>query len=164
MCSCSPHSAIYRIELATGRVIRTPTPSLAEFSSFVAGPGWVALKTVRANSGVVVKNDRPAAALPAGLHPRGRLLPAPDGDLWLLPEEPIGGVRVIPRLGIEGFSVGGETIQVPAEFGILRSDGADFLVLTGAGKVYQIGPSGPRQADLRNPACRRASLPPGLGL
>jgi hypothetical protein len=137
--------AIYRIELATGRVIRTPTPVLAEFSSFVAGPGWVALKTASADSGVVVENGRPAVPLPTGLRPAGRLLPAPDGDLWLLPETPSGGVRVAARVGIEGYSVSGETIQVPAEFGILRSDGAGLLVLTSAGKVYQLGPSGPRR-------------------
>jgi hypothetical protein len=138
-------NAIYRIELTTGRVTRTPTPVLAEFSSFVAGPGWVALKTVAADSGVLVENDRPAAPLPAGLLLDGWLLPAPDGDLWLLPERPTGGVRVAARVGIEGYSVSGETIQVPAEFGLPRSDGAGFLVVTSAGNVYQVGPSGPRR-------------------
>ena len=54
--------------------------------------------------------------------------------------EPAGGFRVVARLGIEGISVGGETIQVPAEFGMLRSDSAGFLIMANAGKVYQLDP------------------------
>ena len=57
-------TAIYRIELATGQIIRTPTPLLEQHSSFVAGPDWVVFKTIDNDPGVVVRNGHRAAPLP----------------------------------------------------------------------------------------------------
>ena len=138
-------TGIFRVEFASGRVTRTPTPPLEQFSSFVAGPSWVVFKTVDDPSGVVVKNGRSAMPLPPGLQPNGRLYPAPKGDLWLTPEEPTGGTRTLRRVDIDGRPVNGQTIRLPEEGGILLADGAGYLISANAGGVYQYRPSGPRR-------------------
>lgn len=38
-------TAIHQLNLATGAVVTTSTPELVQFSSFVAGTGWVIFKT-----------------------------------------------------------------------------------------------------------------------
>jgi len=138
-------TAIFRVELATGRITRTPTPKLEQFSSFVAGPGWVVSKTIDNDSGVVVRTGHRATPLPAGLRPNGRLHPAPGGDLWLTPEEPLHRTRIVRRLDVDGRPAPGGTIRLPDEPGTLSSDGARYLVVTNPSGVYQYRPSGPRR-------------------
>lgn len=138
-------TAVYRIELATGQIIRTPTPLLEQHSSFVAGPGWVVFKTIDNDPGVVVKNGRRAAPLPPGLQPNGRLYPAPDGDLWLVPENPTRGARVVTRVDIDGRRVKGQTFRVSDEIGLPTADAARSLFTTNSGGMYQLTPSGVRK-------------------
>lgn len=138
-------TAVYRLELATGQVTRTPTPLLQQHSSFVAGPGWVVFKTIDNDPGVVVRNGHPAAPLPPGLRPNGRLYPAPGGDLWLVPENPTRGARVVTRVDIDGRRVRGQTFRVSDAIGLLRSDAARNLFATNSGGMYQFTPSGVRR-------------------
>lgn len=136
---------IFRVELATGRVTRTLTPRLAQFSSFVAGPGWVVSKAVDTNAGVVVRNGQPATALPQGLQPTGRLDTAPGGQLWFTPEEETRGVRLVRRVGIDGRPLEQPPIRLPDEVGSLSADGAGYLIRAEAGGVFQYRPSGARR-------------------
>jgi hypothetical protein len=138
-------TAVYRIELASGQVTRTPTPLLEQHSSFVAGPGWVVFKTIDNDPGVVVRNGQRAAPLPPGLRPNGRLYPAPGGDLWLVPENPTRGARVVTRVDIDGRSVQGQAFRVSDEIGLPSADAARSLFATNSGGVYQLRPSGVRK-------------------
>ena len=138
-------TAVYRVELAKGQVTRTSTPLLDQASSFVAGPGWVVFKTIDNDPGVVVRNGRRAAPLPSGLRPNGRLYPAPGGDLWLVPENPTRGSRVVTRVDINGQSVKGQSFRVSAGIGFPTADAARSLFVTNSGGMYQLTPSGVRR-------------------
>lgn len=135
-------TAIYRVELATGQVTRTSTPELTQFSSFVAGRGWVVFKTVDNDTGVVVRNGKPAVPLPPALRPNGRVYLTPDDDLWLLPEDSTAGARVATRVDINGRRVGPDTIRLDDELGPSGSDLAGYLMTTNTGGFYQVAPSG----------------------
>jgi len=138
-------TAIYRVELGTGKVIRTSTPDLEQFSSFVAGRGWVVFKTIDNDPGVVVRSGQPAAPLPPGLQPNGRLYLTSQGTLWLLPEDPTDGARTAVQVDIAGRRVGHQTIRLDDELGLPRSDLAGYLITTNTGGVYQATPSGVRR-------------------
>ena len=138
-------AAIYRIDLATGRVVRTVTPELTQFSSFVAQPGWVVSKTVDSDSGVVVRDGRPAEPLPPGLRGNGRVYPAGGERLWLVPEDATHGYRTATKVDLDGHRVGKATIRLPDELGLPNSDQDGQLLVTNAGGAYRAGPDGLRR-------------------
>ncbi|HEX8509270.1 MAG TPA: hypothetical protein VF635_07210 [Propionibacteriaceae bacterium] len=138
-------TAIYRIELATGQIIRTPTPLLDQHSSFVAGPGWVVFKTIDNDPGVVVRNGHRAAPLPPALRPNGRLYPAQSGGMWLVPENPTRGARVVTRVNVNNGPDRNETIRLSGEIGLPSADAAHYLFATNSGGTYQFRPSGVRK-------------------
>lgn len=135
-------AAVYRVDLASGGLVRTLTPELTEFSSFVARPGWVVSKTVDNDSGVLIRDGRPAEPLPQGLHGTGRVYPAGPRQLWLLPEDATDGTRTAIKVDLDGQRVGTATITIPDEFGLPRSDHDGQLRVTNAGGAYRAGPDG----------------------
>lgn len=135
-------AAVYRVDLTGGGLVRTLTPELTQFSSFVARPGWVMSKTVDNDTGVLVRDGLPAEPLPQGLRGTGRVYPAGPGQLWLLPEDATNGTRTAIKVDLDGRRVGTATIEIPDEFGLPRSDQDGQLVLTNAGGAYRAGPYG----------------------
>ena len=115
-------AAIYRIDLATGAVVRTITPELTQFSSLVARPGWVVSKTVDNDTGVVPRDGQPAQPLPPGLRSNGRAYPAGRDRLRLVPEDATDGYRTATEVDLDGHRVGTATIRLPGELGLPSSD------------------------------------------
>ena len=138
-------AAIYRIDLATGAVVRTLTPELTQISSLVARPGWVVSKTVDDDTGVVVRDGQPAQPLPPGLRSNGRIYSAGRDRLWLVPEDATDGYRTATKVDIDGNRVGRATIRLHDELGLPSSDQNGELVVTNTGGAYQAGPSGLRR-------------------
>src|SRR5262249_56817432 len=70
--------AVLRIQLATGRVVRTRMPAVLSDGpmSFVAGPRQVLVKSWQ-GGGVVIRDGQPAQALSAALAGYGAVLPGP---------------------------------------------------------------------------------------
>lgn len=146
-------TAIYQLNLTTGAVVSTPTPELVQFSSFVAGKGWVIFKTIDNTPGVVVDANGESHPLPTGLRANGRLYLTSHNDLWLVPEDATDGVRTATRHGIDGRRIGTETITLPNDLGA-ESDLAGNLATTTATGTYQADPGG----------IRRISTGPLIGL
>ena len=138
-------AAVYRINLTTGAVVRTITPELTQFSSFVARPGWVVSKTVDDDSGVVVRDGQPAQPLPPGLRGNGRAYPAGQDHLWLIPEDATDGYRIATEVDLDGHRVGTATIRLPGELGLPSSDQNGELLITSTGGAYRAGPRGLRR-------------------
>ena len=142
-------TAVYRLDLATGRIVRTPTPPLEQHSSFVAGDGRVIFKSIGfppssgsqpSAQGTVVVDDAPAAPLPPALDFPGRLYPGPQGDLWSVPEVDNPPVTVT-RYTFAGDRRGGRSIASP---GYPVGDATGSLLITNAAGVYQLTAQGPR--------------------
>lgn len=143
-------TAIYRLELGTGRIIRTPTPALEQHASFVAGNGQVIFKSIGfppstgsqlPNQGALVVDDKPAAPLPPGLDFSGRLYPGPNGDLWSVPEVD-GPPEIATRYSFTGRPQASQTLVSPAGYAL--GDAAGSLLLVNAAGVYQLSADGPR--------------------
>lgn len=140
-------TAIYRIDLGTGLVIRTATPNLPEHVTFLAGQHWVLVKSRWSPTGVVVDDGKPATPLPAQFRPDGYLHPGPGGQLWVEPE---GGTDPTPTTKIRlaepnGRPVPGVTVVAPSIAAPYRvvADGYGDLLLTNRGGIYRLVPSRP---------------------
>lgn len=138
-------AGIYRLDLASGGVVRTITPELTQFSSFVAWSGGVVSKTIDNDTGVVVRDGQQAQPLPTGLRPNGRLYPAARDHLWLVPEDATAGNRTAIKVDLDGRRVGTATIRLADEIGLPGPDQDGQLLLTNTGGVYQAGPAGVRR-------------------
>ena len=137
----------YQFQLRTGNVTATTTPRLEQFSSFIAGRGWVIFKTVDDDTGVLVDSEGAAHPLPAALRTNGRLVLTSHNDVWLVPEDPTRGYRTIVRYGIDGHRVGAATIRLPDELATDWSDQAGHLLITTATAGYRADPSGVHQVS-----------------
>ena len=137
-------TGIFRIELGTGRVTRTPTPDLEEHVSFLAGPGWVLVKSRWSATGVLVRDGRPAEALPRQLDGEGFVHRGPGGRLWTQPE-PSTDPRATTTLRLvdldgrpAGRSVTGPRAMVPYE---VVADGFGGLLLADREGVFRLDPA-----------------------
>ena len=135
-------AAVYRLDLTTGAVVRTSTPELTQFSSFVARPGWVVSKNVDNDGGVIVRDGQPAQPLPPGLRGSGRVFPAGNDRLWLVPEDATDGYRTATKVDLDGRRVGTATIRLPDEVGLPNGDQDGQLLVTNTGGAYRAGPTG----------------------
>lgn len=138
-------SAVFRIDLATGEVVRTATMTLEEHSTFVAGPNWVAMKAVTGSAGSIVRDGSPAAPVPAALRADGLLNRGPGDGIWLIPEQPAypdpprGAIHLVD---LDGRVIADHTITIDPHVGApLYSDGYGGLLLTTSTGIYQIHPS-----------------------
>ena len=121
--------SIVRLDLGTGQVVTTPTPDLEQFSSFIAGSGWVMFKNTDDGGGVLVRDAQPAVSLPAAFNRPGRLYPTTTGRMWLLDEEPTAGVRTAVELDVTGRQTSRAAVRLPDESGIPAwSHGAGMLL------------------------------------
>ena len=137
-------TGIFRIELASGRISRTQTPDLEEHVTFLAGQGWVLVKSRWSPTGVLVRDGAPASPLPRQFDPEGYLHPAPRGRLWVEPEEtteprPRTTLRLVE---LDGQPVAQQTLTAPssaAPYSIVPDGYGDVLLATRAA-VFQLLP------------------------
>lgn len=138
-------SAVFRIDLATGEVVRTPTPTLQAHSTLVAGPDWVAMKAITGPVGAIVRDGSPAAELPAALRTDGWLHRGPGNTIWLIPEQPpypAPATGVVQLVGLNGRVIPHRSITIDPQLGPAGySDGYGGLLLTTRTGIYQTYPS-----------------------
>jgi hypothetical protein len=131
--------AVLRIQLATGRVVRTETPGVLSDGpiSFLAGPHQVIVKAWQ-GGGVIIRDDQPARHLSGVLAGYGPILPGPEpGQLWVAPS---GNPDTTERMQLVGFDgQHGEDISVPVT-DMPTADGAGYLLNDLTGGVYDVLP------------------------
>lgn len=162
------NARVYQLTLQTGTMRTTPIPELTRFSSVVAGNSWVLIKTVDDTTGVLIDTNGRAQPLPSGLQTSGRVFLTGQDDMWLVPEEPSGGVRIASRFSTDGRRVGTATIRLSDKLGIPRSDMAGNLLIITATGAYQAAPTGIRQINTGQliglNAGQALSLDPPIGM
>lgn len=131
--------AVSRIQLATGRVVRTETPAVLSDGpmAFLAGPRQVIVKAWQ-GGGIVIPDGQPARQLSGVLAASGTILPGPGpGQLWA----PSSGDPYNPQQ-MQLVDFGGlhaEDVRIPVN-GSPTSDGAGYLLSTLTGGVYDVRP------------------------
>lgn len=144
-------TGIFRIELATGGITRTATPDLQEHATFLAGSGWVLVKSRWSPTGVLVRDEQPASPLPQQFDGEGFLHAGPGGRLWMEPEpstDPTSSTT-LQLAELDGRRVQGRTVTAPrsaAPYAII-TDGYGGVLMTNRGGVYLLDPGQPRQAS-----------------
>lgn len=138
-------SAVFRIDLATGEVVRTPTPTLQAHSTLVAGRDWVAMKAITGPVGAIVRDGSPSTELPAALRADGWLHRGPGDAIWLMPEQPAypdPATGVVQLVGLDGLVIPSRSITIDPSVGPPGfSDGYGGLLLTTRTGIYQVHPS-----------------------
>ena len=135
--------AVQRADLASGASAVTPTSALAEPSSFFAGPGWVASKTVGAPTGVLVRDGGGAQLLPVAVQQAGSAYPGPGGGIWALPQQADrSGGRTAVLVDVAGDRVGDTSIRVPDDIGLPVGHLSGSLVTSGTQGTYEAGTAG----------------------
>jgi hypothetical protein len=128
--------AVVRIQLATGRVVRTTMPAVFGdgAASFLAGPRQVLVKAWQ-RGGVVIRDGQPPHALATALAGYGPILPGPEpGQLWAPPP----GSDDNQRMDLVDFDGRrSEQISVPVS-GVPSSDGAGYVLSYLTGGIYDV--------------------------
>ena len=133
--------AVYRIELATGRVTRTTAPitSSGPPTLLVVGPHQVLVHGWDSGGGWLVRDGRPARALTGLLASAGPLLPGPKpGQLWVQTGDEQH--QRMTLVGLDGRPTG---VSLPVPYA--GSDGAGYLLATLVGGTYNVLPNGPHR-------------------
>lgn len=131
--------AVLRIQLATGRVVRTETPAVLSDGpmSFLAGPRQVIVKAWQ-GGGIVIPDDQPARQLSGALATIGPILPGPEpGQLWVPSAGDPDNPQRVQLVSFDGRR--GEQISMPAN-GPPVPDGAGYLLSSLTGGIYDIRP------------------------
>jgi hypothetical protein len=128
--------ALYRIELKSGRVTRTPVRALAGpgLVSLVAGPDQVLMTSTDNGPGVVIPDGQAARPLRGLLAQPGRLFPGPRGAVWLQSTAKDAASGPVELVDLDGRT---KRATVPVGGSWVTTDGSENLLLTGAGGVYQ---------------------------
>lgn len=136
--------AVLRIQLATGRVVRTPMPPLLGDGpmSLLAGPDRVIVKSWQ-SGGVVIRDDQPARSLTGALAGYGPVLPGPEpGQLWIQPHGNADDPQHMTLVGFDGRQ--GDDISVEVA-GMPSPDGAGYLLSYLTGGIYDARPGSLRR-------------------
>jgi len=129
---------VARVELAAGRVTWTRVPPLDSSgpTAFLVGSGWAMIRPLDNVAGYLVRDGRPATALPGELGRGGDALPGPDpATVWLNLDQ---ALRLIDLTGRPS----GPTIPIPQDLYQPTSDGTGYALLIGTGGVYLATPGG----------------------
>jgi hypothetical protein len=129
---------IVRIELARGRVTRTPVPPLSSGGpvSFVIGSSWAIIRPLDAVPGYLVRDGQPAQRLGGDLRGQGPALPGPDPDHVWVPASNDSQDRMVLVDATTGTRTGPGIPFPPGIPMFASSDGAGYLLLNGVGGVY----------------------------
>lgn len=136
--------AVLRIQLATGRVVRTETPAVLSDGpmSFLAGPHQVIVKAWQ-GGGVMIRDGQRAQQLSGTLAIGGAILPGPGpGQLWVPSSGDPDNPQQVQLVDFNGRR--GEDISIPVN-GSPTPDGAGYLLSTLTGGVYDIRPGSLRR-------------------
>lgn len=136
---------LIRIELARGRVTRTPLPVVdsSEPISLVIGSDRAVIRPLDGIAGFVVPDGRPAEVLPRGRRGGEVAYPGPEPDqMWLqtFAENRDGLVLVT----LDGTEVG-PAIPIPTGAWPVGADGRGNVLVGAIGGVYLVRPDGPRR-------------------
>lgn len=133
--------AVYRIQLATGRITRTTAPitSSGPPTLLVVGPHEVLAHGWDGGGGWLVRDGGPAQPLRGLLGNAGPAFPGPEpGQVWV--QTGNGQNQKMTLVGLNGRSTG---VSVPIQYG--GSDGAGYLLATVVGGTYDARPDGLRR-------------------
>lgn len=137
--------AVVRIQLAAGRITRTPMPALLSSGpmSFVVCPDRVIIRPLDAVPGYAVVDGRPARGLRGALSHDGPALPGPNGSVvWV-------GTNDADPVSMTLTSVDGKptgvSVRSPRGVELATADGAGYLVVPDVGGVYDARPDGLRR-------------------
>src|SRR5215468_2200807 len=130
--------AVYRIELATGRVTRTTAPitSSGPPTLLVVGRHEVLVHGWDSGGGWLVRDGQPARKLPGLLAAAGPAMPGPNpGQVWVQTGDEQH--QKMTLVGLDGRSTG---VSLPIQYG--GADGAGYLLATMVGGTYDARPDG----------------------
>lgn len=133
-------SSVVRIQFATGRITRTAVPGLGTGSgvTFVVGADRAIVWPLDLVPGFVVPDGRAAQEISQLQDNGGAIVAGPDlNHVWT--QTP--GEQNIRLSTLDGKPTG-VSIRVPAEFGVLASDGDGYIAVQGVGGVYDARPDG----------------------
>jgi hypothetical protein len=136
---------VVRIDPAGGHIAVTPIPAILSSApvSFIAGRGWIMVRSLDSVPGYLIPDGQPARELTGALAP-GPVLPGPDGvGVWT-------GVQDAPGMPLTLVDTDGRPlgprIQVPADaFGSEQPDGTGYAVFDGIGGSWSARPDGIRR-------------------
>jgi hypothetical protein len=132
---------VFRVELARGRITRTPVPALLSGApvSFVVTADRALVRSLDRVPGYVVPDGRPAGRLPAGLGDGGEAFPGPrPGTMWIDSDG-----AVVLRTVADGRALA--SVPRPEPEAEVAADGAGGLVFRATGGVYAGTTAGPRR-------------------
>lgn len=152
--------AVLRVDLKARRVQRTFTPRLEGFRNFVATRHLLVVKQIWDGVGFVVTKDGDVRELPNELGGTGRLYAGGWDGIWVVPEEPNEGRRL---LSLFSTATGEPTLlgrrAIPARLGIPGPDGAGNLLADEPSVPYVVT----RSSTKRLPGWRRGGEMLGIG-
>lgn len=136
---------VVRIDPAGGHVAITPVPAINSSApvSFVAGRGWIMVRSLDAVPGYLIPDGQPARELTHTLA-EGPVLPGPDGTgVWT-------GVQDAPGVPLTLVDTDGRPlgprIALPADaYGVVQPDGTGYAVFNGIGGSWSARPDGIRR-------------------
>lgn len=133
---------LIRIELAEGRVTRTPVPRLDSTgpAALVVGSDRAIIRPIDYVAGYAVPDGQPAEELRGLLGEGGHVFPGPRADLIWHQDS----ADNIEQITVEGKRTA-KSLNVPRGHAVIGPDGTGYLLTEGGGGVYRIGPDGPQR-------------------
>lgn len=128
---------VVRMELARGRITRTPVTFLRSTGpvSFLVGPDRVLIRPMDSVPGYVVPDEKPARSLPPGLDHGGMIFEGPrPGQVWLY--SGAHNQQAMTLFTLDGRKIGRNLPLPKGSARPIASDGTGYLVVEGTGGVY----------------------------
>lgn len=133
---------LIRIELANGRVTRTPVPPLDSTgpTALFVGSDRAIIRPIDHVPGYAVPDGQPAEKLRGLLGEGGHVFPGPRADLIWHQDS----ADSVDQLTVKGKRTG-KSLREPRGHRVIGPDGTGYLLTEGIGGVYRLGPDGPQR-------------------
>jgi hypothetical protein len=136
---------VVRIQVALGRITRTPVPALQSSGpvSLIAGAGGVVVRPLDFVPGYLVPDGGPTRPLADGLSQGGEIFPGPaSNQLWAQSGQDGSTLLLV---ALDGSRIG-PSLRLPATTPWqLMPDGAGYVIARGVGGDYDARPDGLRR-------------------